>query len=121
MITALKFGDVINVRLPNHSPQGHEQEGFRPAIVVGLPGNFTQPRFPLIFIVPVTSDHSQSWILAAPELYLRLPAGSGGLRSASVVLMDQLRSLDIDRIVNFKGSLSKDEVARLQQIIKQIF
>lgn len=35
--------------------------------------------------------------------------------------MDQLRSLDIDRIVNFKGSLSKDAADRLQQIIKQIF
>lgn len=121
MKRVLNFGDVISVRLPTNSPQGHEQEGFRPAIVVGVPGNFTQPRFPLVFIVPMTSDHAQPWILAAPELYLRLPAGSGGLRSASVVLMDQLRSLDIDRIVNFKGSLSTDEADRLQRVIKQIF
>ncbi|MCX5965630.1 MAG: type II toxin-antitoxin system PemK/MazF family toxin [Cyanobacteria bacterium] len=63
MKRVLKFGDVVSVRLPTNSPRGHEQEGFRPAIVVGVPGNFTQPRFPLVFIVPVTSDHAQPWVL----------------------------------------------------------
>ena len=33
----LKIGDVVTARFPEQNPQGREQEGYRPAIVVGLP------------------------------------------------------------------------------------
>ena len=33
----LKCGDVVFVNLPSHNPKGHEQEGRRPAVIVGVP------------------------------------------------------------------------------------
>jgi mRNA interferase MazF len=38
-------GDVVMVAFPRHNPRGHEQEGMRPAIVVGVPHG--PMRFPL--------------------------------------------------------------------------
>jgi mRNA interferase MazF len=121
MMRALQFGDVLNIRLPSQNPQGREQEGMRPAIVVGLPEQVGKPRFPVIFVVPVTSDRGQDWATVAPLLYLRFPAGSGGLRSASIGLLDQLRCVDVKRIVDFRGSLSPEECERLRQALQQIF
>jgi mRNA interferase MazF len=34
---SLQFGDIVTVRFPTQNPQGREQEGYRPAIVVGFP------------------------------------------------------------------------------------
>ena len=83
MTRSLKFGDVIDALLPSQSPQGREQEGLRPAIVVAVPEDFSKPRFPLVLVVPITTDRGYSWVTAAPELYLRLPAGSGGDRKST--------------------------------------
>ncbi|NJN48962.1 MAG: type II toxin-antitoxin system PemK/MazF family toxin [Alkalinema sp. RL_2_19] len=117
---ALQFGDVLNIRLPSQSPQGHEQEGLRPAIVVGLPERAGKTRFPVVFVVPVTSDRGQDWANAAPLLYPRFSAGSGGLRSASIRLLDQLRCVDVRRIVDFRGSLSKEACDGLRGAFQQI-
>jgi mRNA interferase MazF len=51
MMRALQFGDVLNIRLPSQNLQGHEQEGMRPAIVVGLPEQVGQPQFPEISLL----------------------------------------------------------------------
>ncbi len=42
----IKIGDVLLVALPRHFPLGHEQEGMRPSIVVGLPRRLGKPRYP---------------------------------------------------------------------------
>lgn len=34
---SLKIGDVITARFPEQTSQAREQEGYRPAIVVGFP------------------------------------------------------------------------------------
>ncbi len=33
---SLKIGDIVTVSFPQQNPQGREQEGYRPAIVVGF-------------------------------------------------------------------------------------
>jgi mRNA interferase MazF len=121
MMRALQFGDVLNIRLPSQNPQGHEQEGLRPAIVVGLPERVGKTRFPVVFVVPVTSDRGQDWAKAVSLLYPRFPAGSGGLRSASIGLLDQLRCVDVRRIVDFRGSLAQEECDVLRGALQQIF
>jgi mRNA interferase MazF len=121
MMRALELGDVLNIRLPSQNPQGREQEGMRPAIVVGLPEQVGKPRFPVMFVVPVTSDRGQAWAADSPLLYLRFPAGSGGLRSASIGLLDQLRCVDVRRIVDFRGSLSQEEREHMRQALQRIF
>ena len=47
MTAALTPGVVFVADFPEHDPSGHEQEGPRPAILVGLPTNAGRPRFPV--------------------------------------------------------------------------
>jgi mRNA interferase MazF len=44
--------------------------------------------------VPITTDRGQRWANVSPDLYPRLPAGIGGLRKPSIVLLDQVQVLD---------------------------
>ena len=117
----VSVGDVVAVALPNHRPDGREQEGFRPAIVVGLPDFLGVPRFPVALVVPLTSDRQQAWALESPSLYPRLPAATGGLRSPSIVLLDQLRSLDARRLRRYLGSLSTKEYASIRNGLNAMF
>jgi len=50
----LKCGDVVFVNLPSHNPKGHEQEGKRPAVVVGVP--LGDVRYPVVVVVPLTTQ-----------------------------------------------------------------
>jgi len=109
MTRTLQFGDIVSARFPQQNPQGREQEGYRPAIVGGFPHRLGIPRFELIDVIPLTTDKGQTWVLASPNLYPRLAAGIGGLSSPSVALLDQLRVLDISRIVTYRGSLTPEE------------
>jgi mRNA interferase MazF len=105
----LQFGDVIVASFPQQNPQGHEQQGYRPCIVVGIPNRLGNPRFDLIVVVPLTSDRGQIWAIDSSDLYPRSFAGTGGLRSPSIVLLDQIRVLNISRIVSYQGSLTPEE------------
>lgn len=99
--TSLKFGDIVTARFPEQNPQGREQEGFRPAIVVGFPNRLGTPRFRLIIVIPITTDRGQAWAIASPDLYPRFTAGTGGLRQPSIALLDQVRVLDVTRISEY--------------------
>lgn len=118
---SLQFGDIVTAKFPEQLPQGREQEGYRPAIIVGLPDVLGAPRFPLVVVVPLTTDRQQTWADQAASLYPRLPVGTAGLRSASIVLLDQIRALDVNQVTAFRGSLSSEYcqmiLHKLQQII----
>jgi mRNA interferase MazF len=109
--TPLAPGDVILARFAVRNPTGHEQEGLRPAVVVGIPADLGQPRYWLVLVVPLTSQQGQPWASAAPLLYPALPVGAGGLATASIALLDQLCSLDGQRVTDWYGSLGAGEYA----------
>lgn len=110
-VRSLQFGDVVTAQFPEQNPQGREQKGYRPAIVVGFPERLGVPRFRLIVVIPATTDRGQMWAMTSPDLYPRFPAGIAGLRSPSIALLDQLRVLDVNRIVEYRGSLTADQYA----------
>ncbi len=116
----LRVGDVVTASFPLHEPQGHEQEGLRPAVVIGVPENVGTPRFPLVFVAPLTSDRGQTWASGSPDLYPRFPAGLAGLRSPSIVLTDQVRALDLSRISRRRGQLTATELAPLQAVLRKV-
>ena len=116
----MKLGDVFTARFPHHLPGGHEQEGLRPAVVVGLPGSVGKPRFQVVFLTPLTSHKGQAWVKGAPALYPLLAAGTAGLPSASVALTDQTRPLDTSRLARYLGALSSDEFALLQIALRGV-
>ncbi len=111
----LRLGDVIIVHLPAHQPTGHEQEGHRPAVVVGPLDRIGPPRFPLLVAVPLTTYRRQPWVQAAPRLYPVLETGSGGLPQASVALLDQIRSLAPTRVLLWLGWLIDTEYTPIRE------
>jgi mRNA interferase MazF len=116
----LQVGDVVTVKFPSQVPRGREQEGFRPAIVVGLPSRLGKLRFPLIFVVPMTTDRGQDWVINAPNLYVRFAAGVAGLKSPSIALLDQVRAVDVSRVVAYRGSLSSQQYGEIAEAFRQI-
>jgi mRNA interferase MazF len=59
--------------------------------VIGLP--WGEVRYPMLIVVPLTTQ-TGLWSRQNPSLYPRLEAGVGGLTQSSVILLDQLRSID---------------------------
>lgn len=116
----LQVGDVITVKFPSQIPQGREQEGFRPAIVVGLPSRLGKLRFPLVFVVPMTTDRGQDWVRNSPDLYVQFSAGVAGLKSPSIALLDQVRAIDVSRVVAYRGSLTSRQCTAISQAFRQI-
>ena len=117
---AAQLGSVLVAFFPEHAPGGHEQEGARPSVVVGLPGAVGTPRFPVLLLAPVTTFKGQAWVAAAPALYPVLGAGAGGLVTASVVLTDQTRSLDASRLARSLGTLSTEEYAPIRAALEKM-
>jgi mRNA interferase MazF len=120
MAQLVGFGDILLIALPSHAPRGHEQEGSRPAVVVGLPERAGEPRYPTVLVAPLTTQEG-AWSRKASRLYPRLRVGAGGLPRQSVVLLDQLRSIDVQRVSRYLGSLTEDEFQPIQAGLTQIF
>lgn len=100
---------------PETNPPGHEQFGFRPAVVVGVPDTLGEPRYSVALVTPLTTDTGDYWMTRSPALYPRVPAGSGGgVREDSIALLDQTRSLDTERIDRFLGTLPSEAYARIR-------
>ena len=78
-------GDLLWVAF---GTRGHEQQGERPALVVGAPHRLGRMRFALILAAPLTSYVSQAWASASPSLYPLIPQSA--LTRPSIVLLDQV-------------------------------
>jgi mRNA interferase MazF len=105
------------VLLPSHQPQGREQEGKRPAIVVGIPQG--KVRYPVILIAPLTTQMGD-WVQKNSVLYPRLEAGVGNLSQPSIALLDQIRAIDVQRVVAYFGSLTTEQYRPILEGLRQI-
>lgn len=117
----LQVGNVVSALFPAHQPGGHEQEGYRPAVVVGLPERLGDPRFGVLIAAPITTDRGQRWAKRSPALCPRFPAGTANLHSDSVCLLDQVRALDADRVLSYRGTLNRDQYRPLHDRLRRIF
>ena len=102
----LATGDVISALFPEHLPGGHEQQGLRPAVVVGVPERLGEPRFEVLVVVPMTTDRDQQWSKRSPALYPRFARGTAKLRSPSICLLDQVRAIGAERVRGYRGTLT---------------
>ncbi len=116
----LQIGDVVTAKFPSQFFSGREQEGYRSAIIVRLPSRLGKLRFPRVFVVPMTIDRGPEWVEISPNLYVRFSIGVAGLKSPSIVLLDQVRAIDVSRITAYRGSLSSDEYAAIANALQQI-
>ena len=118
---APQLGDVVTAAFPARDPQGHEQEGLRPAVVVAMPDRLGVGRFPLLVLVPFTSYRDQPWVDTAPDRYPRFDSGTTGLRSASVALLDQVVTVDVARIKRRRGHLSLEQYQAVRVGLERMF
>jgi mRNA interferase MazF len=100
---------VISALFPLHAPGGREQQGYRPAVVVGIPERLGIPRFEVIIVVPMTTDRGQAWSERSPALYPRLAKGTANLRSSSICLLDQVRTICAERVRGYRGTLRAEQ------------
>ena len=94
------FGQVIRVQFPLRRPQGHEQEGLRPALIVSDPTNQQALESPMLIVAPITSQTKKAGVLR-----VLLGVGDGGLTEESTILCEQLTSIDVSRIRGYYGRL----------------
>lgn len=110
--------DIVTLTFPVHQPPGHEQEGSRPAVIVGVATGPT--RFPVVVVVPLTTQ-AREWTDHNPTLYPQLDAGSGGLIRPSVALLDQVRAVDAGRLATCLGTLSRAAYAPIHRGLSMLF
>ncbi len=115
----LKIGDVIKVKYPRRVPKGHEQEGERPALIIGIPDLLDTPRYPVLVTIPLTTN-TDIWS-DKNKLYIKLSKGEANLTSESILITDQVLTIDATRIIGYIGSLSGKKITLVKDKIKTIF
>ena len=97
--------------------RGHEQSGQRPVLVVSDDA-FNAGLSGLVTVVPLTSKLAKSKNIPA---HIRVDPPEGGLRTPSIILCDQMRTVSKDRLANAPwGSVSAttlDRVAKTLQVL----
>ena len=61
----------------------------------------------------MTTDRGQDWVRNAPNLYVRFAAGVTGLKFPSIALLDQVRAIDVARVVLYRGSLTSQQYGEI--------
>ena len=118
-----RVGDVFSTVFPIHDPAGHEQEGLRPAVVLGNLYALGVPRYDMVLIAPMTTFRGQDWALESPRLYpvITRNAGTVKLPADGVVLLDQVCSLGTERLARYIGSLTTAQLRPLQEALRDVF
>lgn len=102
-------GDLYFVRF-DHST-GSEQHGDRPAVIVQ--NNVGNACAPTLIVVPLTSNTGKK-----PTQPTHCLLENEGLSEPSMVLGEQITTIDKSRIVKYLGHLSAEEMEQVDQTIK---
>jgi mRNA-degrading endonuclease toxin of MazEF toxin-antitoxin module len=104
---------VVFADFPKHEPQSHEQEGERPAVVIG----FSNYHYSMFRLVPFTAlfdiKNQRERVLSKnfPEVFPVFSKGVAGLERDSILLPNQARWLSSGRIIDRYGSLDAKQYA----------
>ena len=104
---SLARGTVVLVDL--EPTQGHEQQATRPGVVVSDQAVNSNQRFPLIAVFPVTGTAANG------ALYPDLAPGASGFIKPSTAWVDQVRSIDKQRIRRRFGQVSAAELEAIDR------
>ena len=90
---------------------GSEQEGCRPVVIVQ--NNMGNKYSPTVIVAPVTTNH---------EAKAKLPThcyigAESGLDTSSVILLEQLRTIDKKRLGHYVGRLNRTHLRQLNQAL----
>lgn len=108
MDKAIKRGDLVYL---NFDPiVGSEQGGPRPAVVVQ--NDMGNKHAPTVIIAPVTSKNKKS------NLPTNVKLTSHILERNSMVLLEQLKTVDKSRIDSYIGTLSDEEMKMIDKALR---
>ena len=90
---------------------GSEQAGYRPVVIIQ--NNMGNKYSPTVIVAPVTTNH---------EAKAKLPThcyigAESGLDTLSVILLEQLRTIDKKRLGHFVGRLNRAHLRQLNQAL----
>jgi len=103
-------GQIVEVDLD--PVVGHEQGRLRPCLVVQ---NDVSNRFAsTTIVVPLTDARN---IAHRSPVYVLAPRGDGGLKKDSLVLCDQIRTVDQQRFGRFLGVLSPETMTAVDRAL----
>jgi mRNA interferase MazF len=109
-------GDVVTVNLPVPAGRpGHEQVGYRPAIVVQT--DITDTNLPTTMVIPMTSNLAA---MRFPHTLRVDPSPQNGLIKPSVLLVFQLRAIDKGRLGKTIGSLEQRHLQQMESEIRML-
>ena len=102
-------GDIHWISLSARDAKGAEIEKTRPCVILSLSG--TNVRRKTVVVVPLTSQQRD-----APSMVISVP--SAGPDSKPVC--DQLLAVDVRRVLERRGSLSLQDMERLEDSIRRV-
>ncbi len=94
--------------------QGREQSGRRPVLVLSV-DTFNHGPAELVLVMPLTSKVAKSKAIPA---HVRVDPPEGGLKSPSVVLCDQLRSISKDRLEKCWGPVAAATLTAVEDAVR---
>ena len=107
--TNVKRGDIYYADL---SPVvGSEQGGTRPVLIVQ--NDVGNQHSPTVIAAAITSRHNKADL----PTHIRVNAGGSGLAKDSIVLLEQVRTLDKRRLRSKMGNLGAQDMDRVDQAL----
>ncbi len=103
-------GDIFLVDLD--PGVGSEQKGKRPVLI--LQNNIGNKYSPTIIVAPITSYINKTKI----PTHVKLKEYVSGLKKDSIVLLEQLRTIDKCRLISKIGSISKVTMLEVEKATK---
>jgi mRNA interferase MazF len=104
-------GDVVMVNLD--PTIGHEQGGQRPALVVSADAQNRSPA-ELVIVAPITGTDR------GIPAHVKVAASEGGLTKASVVMVDQIRTISRQRVARRLGAVSPATMSQVEIRLRRI-
>lgn len=106
----IRRGDIYRANL---TPViGSEQGGIRPALIIQ---NNVGNRYSPTVIVAIISSQIKSRYLPT---HILLTASACGLSKASMVMLEQLRTLDRTRLLEYMGSVAEEKMAEINTALQ---
>lgn len=105
-----KVGDIYLCRF--HPSIGSELKRYRPAVIVSSKVNQIDNRF--ILIAPFTTNTKKT------NRHFELTISTPSLEKKSTLLTWYMRTIDVNRLEQKIGQLSKQEVVEMNKILKKL-
>lgn len=110
MKSKINRGDLYYANLEDKEAIGSEQTGIRPVVILQNDwGNFYSPT---VIIAPITSKQK-----AKLPTHILLKKNKNRLEKDSIILAEQIKTIDKERLKSYTGKLNVDEIRKLDNAL----